>query len=172
MAGELLYIGNDDGAGFLPGGAADAFAVGYVGAGDGALEGREDEFVASNTVEARPPETERVVEERGGVGEERGEVNGVGGELGDLLEQQLVLLRFRRGGICIHKFLDEDFYGCKGTFYFVFGFFYFAGHLYLCRVELNIMASYKEIHISDLGCVGEIQQLFEAQFIDLQASVN
>ena len=72
MAGELLDVGNYDGAGFLPGGAADAFTVGDVGAGNGTLEGGEDELVAGNAVEARPPEAERVVKESGGVCEERG----------------------------------------------------------------------------------------------------
>ena len=81
VAGELLDVGDDDGADFLPGGAADAFAVGDVGAGDWTLEGGKDEFGAGDAVEARPPEAESVVEEGGGVGEERGEVNGLGGEL-------------------------------------------------------------------------------------------
>ena len=72
MAGKLLNIGDDDGATFLPGGAADAFAVGDVGAGDWTLEGGEDKFVAGDAVEARPPETESVVKESGGVCEERG----------------------------------------------------------------------------------------------------
>ena len=176
VAGELLDVGDDDGASLLPGGAADAFAEGDVGAGDGALEGGEDELGAGDAVEARPPEAEGVVEEGGGVGEEGGEIGGVGGELCDLLEEELVLTGFGGGGGCIHGgwvFYSGMFInGCKGTFYFVFGFFYFAGYLYLCRVELKNMASYKEIHISDLGCIGEIQQLCEAQSRGLQVPVT
>ena len=108
MAGELLDVGDDDGATFLPGGAADAFAVGDVSASDGTLEGGEDEFVASDAVEARPPEAERVVKESGGVGEEGDDINRLSGELTDLLEKKLVLLRFRGGGGCIHSFFDEN----------------------------------------------------------------
>ena len=104
VARELLDIGDDDGAGFFPGGATDTLAVRDVGAGDRTLEGGENEFVAGDAVEARPPESEGKVKERGGIGEQGSEVDGVGGELGDLLDEKLVLLGFRRGGVCIHRF--------------------------------------------------------------------
>lgn len=104
MARKQLDVGDDDGAGFFPCGAAHAFAVRDVGAGDRTLEGGENEFVAGDAVEARPPESEGEVKERGGIGEQGSEVDGVGGELGDLLDEKLVLLGFRGGGICIHRF--------------------------------------------------------------------
>ena len=104
VARELLDIGDDDGAGFFPGGATDTLAVRDVGAGDRTLEGGENEFVAGDAVEARPPESEGEVKERGGIGEQGSEVDGVGGELGDLLDEKLVLLGFRGGGVCIHRF--------------------------------------------------------------------
>lgn len=45
---------------------------------------------------------------------------------------------------------------------------YFAKYLYLCKVKLNIISSYNEIHFSDLGCILQIQDLSKARNRGLQ----
>lgn len=62
VAGELLYIGHQEGAFFFPGGAAHAGTEGYVHAGHGSLEGTEQQFVVFHTVVAGPPEMESLVQ--------------------------------------------------------------------------------------------------------------
>ena len=49
---------------------------------------------------------------------------------------------------------------------------YFAKYLYLCKVKLNIISSYNEIHFSDLDCICKIQHLCKTQFRGLQALVT
>ena len=62
VAGELLYIGHQEGAFFFPGGAAHAGTEGYVHAGHGTLEGAEEQFVVFHAVVAGPPEMESLVQ--------------------------------------------------------------------------------------------------------------
>lgn len=104
VAGELLDVGHDDAALLLPGGTANTLAEGDIGASHRTLECGKNKLVAGDTIEACPPESEGVVKEGCGIGEQGSEVDRVSGELGDLLDEKLVLLGFRRGGVCIHRF--------------------------------------------------------------------
>ena len=70
VAGEGIDIGDDEGAGFGPCGAADTAAALDAGAGDGALEGTQVEPVGVvDEIEADPEEAKGVVQGGGGVGQ-------------------------------------------------------------------------------------------------------
>ena len=98
VAGELLDVGHDDATLLLPGGTANTLAEGDIGASDRTLECGKNKLVAGDTIEACPPESEGVVKEGCGIGEERYEVDRLGGELTYLLNEELVFF-----GFCRHR---------------------------------------------------------------------
>ena len=105
VSGELMHVGYDERLVLRPGGAADAFAVGDAGTGDGPLERTEDQFGGSplvpprgggsigdwfDEVEAGPPEMESGVEYCGDVRHIRNKVRLPGNESVDLRDEGLV----------------------------------------------------------------------------------
>ena len=67
VPGEGFDIGDDDGRVPRPGRPADALPVRDMHAGDGALEGAENQFLPRHAVESGPPETELGVQDGGDV---------------------------------------------------------------------------------------------------------
>jgi len=100
MSGKLLYVGHDDAASLLPGGTANALAEGDIGASHRTLECGKNKLIAGDTIEACPRESEGVVKEGCGIGEERYEVDRLGGELTYLLNEELVFFGFCRHRKC------------------------------------------------------------------------
>ena len=94
VAREFLYIGYHEGLPLLPGGTADTPAISDMGTGHGSLERAEDQFVTDDTVEARPPEMESLVQHGGGVGHAGNPVLFTVEDGGNLFIQQLVFLFF------------------------------------------------------------------------------
>lgn len=94
MAWEFFHVFDDEGGSLGPGGTADAATFFDAGAGDGALEGAEYEFVVFDEVEAYPEEVELFFERCSGIGEVCDEVGFAGDERGDLWDEGLVLSCF------------------------------------------------------------------------------
>ena len=93
MAGELVHVRHDEGAGFFPGRSADAASAADPGAGHGALKRTQDKFVSEDTVEPRPVEFHFGVDGGGDVGHVGDIVAFVCSECLDFL-QQLRIARF------------------------------------------------------------------------------
>ena len=99
MPRELVHVRNDQGAGLLPGRAADAAAVADAGAGNGALERAQHQFFTAavrggeHAVESGPVESHPGVDGRRDVGHV-GDFVGLAADQGFHFLQKLLVFSF------------------------------------------------------------------------------
>ena len=91
MPGEGFDVGDDDGAGFLPGSAADSPAVADTQAGGRALERPEDQFAAAHDIESHPEKLHPFIDESGGLGHACDGIRFIPEQSGDILIQTQIL---------------------------------------------------------------------------------